>query len=99
LKMSSIVSTVSAGMLIAGCAGPLEPPLGLGPGLDQFAGIAMLAVLVALAWRPIKKALGSRTDTSSPIDILRKRYAQGELSESEFQRMVDNLSRSKVNSA
>jgi hypothetical protein len=99
MKMSSIVCKVSAGMLIAGCAGPLDPPLGLGPGLDQFAGIAILAVLVALAWRPIKNALGSRTDTSSPIDILRKRYAQGELSEGEYLRMVDNLSRSKVNSA
>jgi hypothetical protein len=99
MKMLSIVCTVSAGMLIAGCVGPLDPPLGLGPGLDQFAGIAMLAVLVALAWRPIKNALGSRTDTSSPIDILRKRYAQGELSEGEYLRMVDNLSRSKVNSA
>jgi uncharacterized membrane protein len=86
-------------MLIAGCAGPLDPPLGLGPGLNQFAGIVILAVLVALAWRPIKNALGSRTDTSSPIDILRKRYAQGELSEGEYLRMVDNLSRSKVNSA
>ena len=99
MKMSSIICTVSAGMLIAGCAGPLDPPLGLGPGLDQFAGIVILAVLVALAWRPIKNALGSRTDTSSPIDILRKRYAQGELSEGEYLRMVDNLSRSKVNSA
>ena len=98
MKMSSIICTVSAGMLIAGCAGPLEP-LGLGPDLDQFAGIVILAVLVALAWRPIKNALGSRTDTSSPIDILRKRYAQGELSEGEYLRMVDNLSRSKVNSA
>jgi hypothetical protein len=99
MKMSSIVCTVSAGMLIVGCAGPLDPPLGLGPGLDQLAGIAILAVLVALVWRPIKNALGSRTDTSSPIDILRKRYAQGELSEGEYLRMVDNLSRSKVNSA
>ena len=99
MKMLSIVWTVSTGMLIAGCAGPLDPPLGLGPGLDQFAGLAVLAVLVALAWRPIKNALGSRTDTSSPIDILRKRYAQGELSEGEYLRMVDNLSRSKVNSA
>jgi hypothetical protein len=97
MKMSSIICTVSAGMLIAGCAGPLDPPLG--PDLDQFAGIVILAVLVALAWRPIKNALGSRTDTSSPIDILRKRYAQGELSEGEYLRMVDNLSRSKVNSA
>jgi hypothetical protein len=99
MKNLSILCAVSVGMLIAGCAGPLDPPLGLGPGLDQFAGIAMLAILVALAWRPIKNALGSRTDTSSPIDILRKRYAQGELSEEEYLRMVDNLSRSKVNSA
>ncbi len=98
MKMLSIVCTVSTGML-AGCAGPLDPPLGLGPGLDQFAGLAVLAVLVALAWRPIKNALGSRTDTSSPRDILRKRYAQGELSEGEYLRMMENLSRSKVNSA
>jgi hypothetical protein len=99
MKNLSILCAVSVGMLIAGCAGPLDPPLGLGPGLDQFAGIAILAVLVAFAWGPIRNARGSRTDTSSPIDILRKRYAQGELSEEEYLRMVDNLSRSKVNSA
>jgi uncharacterized membrane protein len=99
MRKLSITCTVSAGMLIAGCAGPLGPPLGLGPGLDQFAGIAMLAVLVALAWRPIKNALGSRIDNLSPIDILRKRYAEGDLSEEEYQRMMENLSRSKVQSA
>lgn len=99
MKMLSIVGTVSAGMLMAGCAGPLGPPLGLSPGLDQFAGIAMLAVLVALAWRPIKNALGSRIDNLSPVEILRKRYAEGGLSEVEYQRMMENLSREKVKSA
>jgi uncharacterized membrane protein len=99
MKMLSNVCAVSAGMLIAGCAGPLDPLLGIGPGLDQFAGIAMLAVLVALAWRSIQKAMGSRIDKLSPVDILRKRYAEGDLSEEEYQRMMENLSRLKVNSA
>jgi Short C-terminal domain len=99
MKMLSNVCAVSAGMLIAGCAGPLDPLPGIGPGLDQFAGIAMLAVLVALAWRSIQKVMGSRIDNLSPIDILRKRYAEGDLSEEEYQRMMENLSRLKVNSA
>jgi hypothetical protein len=99
MKNSSILCAVSAGILIAGCAGPLDPPLDLGPGLDQFVGIAMLAVLVALAWRPIKNALGSRSDNLSPLDILRKRYAKGDLSEEEYQRMMENLSRPRVKSA
>jgi hypothetical protein len=99
MKRLSIVCTISTGMLIAGCAGPLDSPLGLGPGLDQFVGIAMLAVLVALAWRPIQNAMGSRIDNLSPIDILRKRYADGDLSEEEYQRMMEHLSRLKVNSA
>ena len=99
MKNSSILCAVSAGILIAGCAGPLDPPLGLGPGLDQFVGIAMLAVLVALAWRPIQNAMGSRIDNLSPIDILRKRYTDGDLSEEEYQRMMEHLSRLKVNSA
>jgi hypothetical protein len=57
MKNLSILCAISVGMLIAGCAGSLDPPLGFGPGLDQFAGIAMLAVLVALAWGPIKNVL------------------------------------------
>jgi hypothetical protein len=97
MKMLSIVWTVSTGMLIAGCAsGPAARPWS---GSRSIRRSRVFAVLVALAWRPIKNALGSRTDTSSPMDILRKRYAQGELSEGEYLRMMENLSRSKVNSA
>ena len=99
MKMLNIVITLSAGLLIAGCAGLLDPSVGLGPGLDQFAGIAILMVLIALAWHPIRSALTLRTDTLSPIDILRQRYAQGELSEQEYLRMMEKLSPSKVNSA
>jgi uncharacterized membrane protein len=96
VKAPGIVCIVFAGILVAGCVGPSDLPLGFGPGLDQFAGIAMLTVLVALAWRPIRNALGSRTDNSSPGDILRMRYARGELSEEEYQRMTENLSREKA---
>jgi hypothetical protein len=66
MRRLSIVCTVSAGMLTAGCAGPLDPPLGLGPGLDQLAGMAMLAVLITLAWRPIKNMLRPRTNNTTP---------------------------------
>jgi hypothetical protein len=99
MKNLSILCAISVGMLIAGCAGSLDPPLGFGPGLDQFAGIAMLAVLVALAWRPLKNAVGSRIDNPLPSDMLRKRYAKGDLSEEEYQRMMENLSRPKAKSA
>jgi hypothetical protein len=87
---------MSAGVLIAGCAGPPDPSLDLGPGLDSFAGFAFFVLLVALAWKPLKRALGQRTDTLSPMDIVKRRYAQGELSEGEYLRMMENLAQSKA---
>lgn len=99
MKAPGIVCIVFTGMVLAGCAGPSDLPLGFGPGLDQFSGIAMLTVLVALAWRLIRNALGSRTDNPSASDILRMRYARGELSEEEYRRMTENLSREKAKSA
>jgi uncharacterized membrane protein len=36
-------------------------------------------------------------DTLSPTDIVKRRYAQGELSEGEYLRMMENLAQSKAN--
>jgi hypothetical protein len=97
METTSIVCAMSAGVLIGGCAGPPDPSLDLGPGFDSFAGFAFLALLIALAWKPLKRALGPRMDTLSPTDIVKRRYAQGELSEGEYLRMMENLAQSKAN--
>lgn len=96
MKTASIAGTVFIWALIAGGGGPLIPPLGFGPDLDQFAAFAMLLVLIALGWRPIKNTLGSRFNTISPIDILRKRYAQGVISEEEYLHMREEVSLSRT---
>jgi len=84
MRKLSIICTVSAGMLlIAGCAGPLGRPLGLGPGLDQFAVVVCnargLAVAARLAF-PSRSAPGhhgieqpSHRSTSSGKALCRRR--------------------------
>jgi putative membrane protein len=82
-------------ILFAGCAGPIGPPLGLGPGWDELAGVAFVAILVALAYRPIRKLFSNRLSaakSSSPQNIARERYARGEITQEEFQRIMQQLS-------
>ena len=80
---------------IAGCAGPMGPPLGLGPGWDQLAGLAIFGLVAALAYRPIRKHYSTRNravNAASPLDIARERYARGEINQEEFERMKQQLS-------
>lgn len=82
-------------ILFAGCAGPMGPPLGLGPGWDELAGIAIVVIVVALAYRPIRKLFSNRLNvdnSASPQNIARKRYARGEITQEEFQRIMQHLS-------
>ena len=46
---------MSLTILLAGCAGlmgPMGPPLGLGPGWDELAGIVIIGWVAAIAYRP-----------------------------------------------
>ena len=82
-------------LLIPGCAGPMGPPLGLGPGWDELAGVAIVGLIAALLYRPIRKLFSTRlstTNSGSPLDIVRERYARGEINQEEFERLKQHLS-------
>lgn len=95
MKTLRVLSSLSVLILLAGCAGPVGPPLGLGPGWDELAGVAIVAIAVALAYRPIRKLFSNRlnaTNASSPQNIARESYARGEITQEEFQRIMQHLS-------
>ncbi|MBB5345091.1 SHOCT domain-containing protein [Tunturibacter empetritectus] len=95
MKTLKDLSKLSVLILFAGCAGPMGPLLGLGPGWDEVAGITVVAIVVALAYRPIRKLFSNRlnaADFASPQNIVRERYARGEISQEEFQRIMQLLS-------
>jgi hypothetical protein len=95
MKTLRALSRSSVLILFAGCAGPLGPPLGLGPGWDELVGIAIVTSVVALAHRPIRKLFSNRLDAanvSASQNIARERYARGEITHEEFQRIMQHLS-------
>lgn len=95
MKCLTILLTLSFLLFIAGCAGPMGPPLGLGPAWDELAGVAIVGVVAALSYRPLLKLVSTRlatTHSASPLDILRERYARGEINQEEFERLKQHLS-------
>ena len=42
-----------------------------------------------IIWEPLKMAIGSSGET--PLDILKKRYAKGEITKDEFDRMKRDI--------
>lgn len=57
MKRSAELFSASAVVLSTGCAGPIGPPLGLGPEWDGVAGVALLLLIVAFAYRPIPETI------------------------------------------
>jgi putative membrane protein len=53
--------------------------------------ILIPALIAALAWALIKGARGPSASSESPEEILRRRYARGELDDETFRRMRDEL--------
>jgi len=49
------------------------------------AGIIALVVLIA------RRSESHRTDSESAMDVLKKRYAKGEINREEFERMKDDI--------
>src|SRR6266567_866759 len=100
MKKFYFVSIVGCLMPLAGCAGALGPPLGLGPGPDQALWIGLFILAGGLLWRPIRGMyLRWLKPGGTPENILRTRYAQGEISEEQYQRMSQTLAQSKGQSA
>lgn len=82
-------------ILPAGCAGPLGPALGFGPGLDPLAGLVFVGLVVLLAYQPLRRILIThrRSTASSPAQaIVKERYARGEITADEYERLMRHLS-------
>jgi uncharacterized membrane protein len=95
MKTLIAVSSFSSLILFAGCAGPIGLPLGLGPGWDELAGIVIVATIAAFAYRPLRKHFSNRFNTvkpASPQNIVKERYARGEITQEEYQQMMQHLS-------
>jgi uncharacterized membrane protein len=95
MKTLIAVSSFSSVILFAGCVGPMGLPLGLGPGWDELAGIVIVATIVAFAYRLLGKRFSNRFSTansSTPQNIVRERYARGEITQEEYRQMMQHLS-------
>lgn len=79
-------------LLISQMNGPQNMMEGGGGGFGMiFMGLIwllILALIVTLIWFLIRKGSNSTTNSSgeSPLEILSKRYARGEIDEGEYQR-------------
>ena len=52
----------------------------------------VLALLIYVAVRATINRVGSDSKSSDPVDILRRRYARGEIDKEEFDRRMKDLS-------
>ncbi|SRR6266567_5166898 len=93
-----IIASTYVLILGAGCAaGPLGPPLGLGPELDPLVlwGLVVLAALFLWprAQRYFRKQCGSSGSNSfdAGMKTVAERYAKGEINRDEYLKMLDDL--------
>ena len=56
---------------------------------------AVLAVLIYVLVRATINRVGGDNKSNDPIDILRRRYARGEINKEEFERLMEDLNLTK----
>jgi uncharacterized membrane protein len=96
LKVVAVISCVILLALVGGLFGPGPLVPGLGPGFDQLGAVIALVVFAAAGlWLFKSRRLslwdGSRAAHRSAEEILRERYARGELDRTQFLFMLDDL--------
>jgi uncharacterized membrane protein len=95
MKRSAELFSASAAVLSAGCAGPVGTPLGIGPEWDGVAGVALLLLILAFAYRPVRSLFSSLPQMRknlTPKEIVKERYARGEINQEQYERMMQHLS-------
>jgi uncharacterized membrane protein len=96
MKIVALVSGITLLAFVAGLSGPGPLVPGLGPGFDQLGVvIALVAFASAGFWlfktRKPNISGDSRSADRSAEEILRERYARGELDRTQFLFMLDDL--------
>jgi putative membrane protein len=103
-RLTFIVTAIGLALLISACGrynfgcgdgwGPMMNFGYFGYG-GMFMGMLLLVILVAAAiyWfvRETKSKTNSRLSGETPLDILKKRYAKGEIVKDEFERLKKDL--------
>lgn len=67
--------------------------MGFGPG-GMFMGIIVLIIVIIVAYLVIRALSKERAESGiqeTPLDILNKRYAKGEISKEDYDRMKEEL--------
>jgi uncharacterized membrane protein len=96
IKIVALVSGVTLLAFVGGLFGPGPLVPGLGPGFDQLGVVIALTVFAAAGLWLFKSRRpgfwgGSRPTDRSAEEILRERYARGELDRTQFLFMLDDL--------
>jgi uncharacterized membrane protein len=98
VKLIALAFAVLLLLYVAGIFGPGSLVPGLGPVFDQTLTLAVVVVLVlaALPWlvrtvRKLSPSASSGSETPQSEEILRARYARGELDRNQFLLMLEDL--------
>jgi putative membrane protein len=62
-------------------------------GLMSISGIVLLVVIGVLIWWLVGKPRNLRALPESPEEVLKRRYARGEINKEEYERMLSDLRR------
>jgi len=92
-RFITVAIDTTAILMIEACAGPPPPVPPLGPGLDWLVLLAIIGVAAYWITKRVRqhKVGGSRSAPSHAADILRERYAKGEIPRDEFLRIGHDL--------
>jgi hypothetical protein len=100
MKSKYLYSILLLPLLAAGgCVGPVGPPLGLGPGLDQLVFFGFLIGIGVVAWPRLRRWIWTRSNPlpglnqseSRATAIAAERYAKGEITRDEYLKLLDDL--------
>lgn len=66
MKTTAALLSFSALILNVGCAGPMGPPLGLGPDWDALVGVAIVGLIAAIMYRSVRKLISTQRQKNNP---------------------------------
>jgi uncharacterized membrane protein len=99
-KLLLVVASLWLIVFEGGCAaGPLAPPFGLGPGLDEAVFWGLILVAAVFLWPRAQRYFRKNPGASMPnqskagMDTAAERYAKGEISREEYLKMVEDFRR------